>query len=318
MVTEPLSPAERRHARRALVELAEPRAEIGGVSGLAGQLAEAAGDLAQRLGPAAGRVGHQRDVEALVAEVLADGDRRIDARLARRDRHVRGVGDDDGAFHERPAGARIGELGELVAAPRPFRCRARRIRRRRSRRRRTIWRASPAGRSCRCRSRPGSAARPPRATGKRVSRMRWPVIIGSSARQARLHGSRDAHRPCLEETDLDESRRGACGCGTGRRRPGSGRPGRCSRRRPKRRRREALLHDAVRGDDAEDRASGRRCRPDFDGGENANSEATASGSPRGRSSPSKMWPSRPGPSRTDSGRPEPSDHVAGLRPVVSS
>ena len=114
IVTEPSCAAQRRRARRALVELGEPGTEVGGIARFAGQLAQASRDFAQRLGPAAGRVGHQRDVQALVAEILGDRDRRVDARLARGHRHVRRVGDDHRALGQRPAGARVLELRELV------------------------------------------------------------------------------------------------------------------------------------------------------------------------------------------------------------
>jgi hypothetical protein len=53
-------------------------------------------------------------VQALVTEVLGDGDGGIDARLARRDRHVRGVRDDDRAFHQCASRARVDELRELL------------------------------------------------------------------------------------------------------------------------------------------------------------------------------------------------------------
>ena len=59
----------------------------------------------------------------LVAVVLGERDPGVDARLARRDRHVARVRDEDRALHQRGAGARIGEprelvehLGQLVAA----------------------------------------------------------------------------------------------------------------------------------------------------------------------------------------------------------
>ena len=122
---------QRLDQRGALVEVGEPARQVGRIAAFAGQLAEAARHLAQRLGPAAGRVGHQRDVQALVAEVLGDRDRAIDARLACRHRHVRGVGDDHRALHQRPAGARIGRAAETRRARRPSRCRARRSRGRR-------------------------------------------------------------------------------------------------------------------------------------------------------------------------------------------
>ncbi len=50
----------------------------------------------------------------LVAVVLGEGDAGVDARLAGRDRHVRGVGDEDRPLHERAAAARVDERGELL------------------------------------------------------------------------------------------------------------------------------------------------------------------------------------------------------------
>ena len=147
---------QRLDQRRALVELREPRGEVGGIAGFAGQLPEPPRHLAQRLRPAAGGVGHERHVQPLVAEVLGHGDGGIDRGLARGHRHVRGVGDDDRALHELAVGARVDELRAVPPARRPSRCRARRSPGRRSRRRRSPWRALPAARSCRCRSRRGS------------------------------------------------------------------------------------------------------------------------------------------------------------------
>src|SRR5450755_959660 len=56
--------------RCALVEVGETARQVGRVAAFARQLAEAARDLAQRFGPATGGVVHQRDVQALVAEIL--------------------------------------------------------------------------------------------------------------------------------------------------------------------------------------------------------------------------------------------------------
>ena len=50
---------------------------------------------------------------AHVAEVLGDRHPGVDAGLPRHHRHVRGVGDDDGALGERSSGARVRELGQL-------------------------------------------------------------------------------------------------------------------------------------------------------------------------------------------------------------
>ena len=49
---------------------------------------------------------------------------------------------------------------------------------------------------------PGIAACPPRATGKSVSRMRCPVIIGSSAGSRARDRPRLADRPAMEEADI--------------------------------------------------------------------------------------------------------------------
>ena len=98
----------------ALVELGQPGRQVGGVALLGGHLLKPAGDLAQRLAPAAGRVGHERDVVALVAEVLRERDPGVDRRLACGDRHVRGVRDQDGPLHQRRAGPRVDERGELL------------------------------------------------------------------------------------------------------------------------------------------------------------------------------------------------------------
>src|SRR6056297_193718 len=106
--------AQRLHPRGPLVEVRQTGAEIGRVAGLRRQLAEAAGDLPQGLGPAAGGVGHERHVPALVAEILGHGDARVDARLPRRHRHVRRIGNDDRTLHERPAGAGVLQLRQLV------------------------------------------------------------------------------------------------------------------------------------------------------------------------------------------------------------
>ena len=106
--------AEADDGARALVELGEPRRQIGGVALLGRHLLQPARHLAQRLAPAARAVGHQRDVVALVAEVLGDRDPRVDARLACGDRHVARVRDEDRPLHQRRAGARIGELRKLV------------------------------------------------------------------------------------------------------------------------------------------------------------------------------------------------------------
>ena len=106
--------AEADGGARALVELGEPRRQVGGIALLCRHLLEPARHLPQRFPPAARAVGHQRDVVALVAEVLGDRDPRVDARLPRRDRHVARVRDEDRPLHERRARAWIRELRKLV------------------------------------------------------------------------------------------------------------------------------------------------------------------------------------------------------------
>ncbi len=126
-----LGARQRAHPARALVELREPRAQIGRIARLAGQFPEPARDFPQGLRPAAGRIGHERHMQSLVAKVFRHRDRRVDARFARGDRHVGRVGDDDRALHERPPGARVLRASAAHRAPPTFRCRARRSRRRR-------------------------------------------------------------------------------------------------------------------------------------------------------------------------------------------
>ena len=53
-------------------------------------------------------------MQSLIAEVFGHGDRGVDAGLARCHRHVRCVGDDDRALHQRTSGARVHELRELL------------------------------------------------------------------------------------------------------------------------------------------------------------------------------------------------------------
>ena len=108
----PVRRPERLDPSGALVEAREPAAEVCREALLARQLLQAAADLAEGLRPAARRVGQERDVEALVAEVLGDGDPELDGRLAGGNRHVRGVGDQDGPFEEGGPGARVDQAGE--------------------------------------------------------------------------------------------------------------------------------------------------------------------------------------------------------------
>ena len=105
--------AQRLHATGALVEGREPGREVRRVAFLAGHLLESAGDLAERLAPPGGRVGHHGDVVAHVAVVLGQRGAHVDGGLAGGDRHVRRVGDEHGAVHERSTRARVLELREL-------------------------------------------------------------------------------------------------------------------------------------------------------------------------------------------------------------
>ncbi len=105
---------QRAHVPRPLVEGGQLGREPGRIALFRGELVGARRDLAQRLRPAGGRVGDQHGVVAHVAEVLGDGDARVDARLAREHRHVGGVRDQHRALAQRPAGAWILERGELL------------------------------------------------------------------------------------------------------------------------------------------------------------------------------------------------------------
>ena len=97
-----------------LVEIRLSTTEISRVAGLAREFPEAAGDFTQRLCPAAGGVCHQRHAQALVAEILGHRDRGINTGFSRRDRHIRCIGNDDRAFHQRPTGAGVLQLRKLV------------------------------------------------------------------------------------------------------------------------------------------------------------------------------------------------------------
>ena len=109
----PLVLAEHDRPAGPLVEGGEPAGQVRRVALLRRHFLKAGGDLAQRLGPAARGVGHQRHPVAHVAEVLRHRHAGVDAGLARRDRHVGGVGDEDRPLHQRPAVARVLQFGEL-------------------------------------------------------------------------------------------------------------------------------------------------------------------------------------------------------------
>ncbi len=53
-------------------------------------------------------------MQAAVAKILGHGNRRIHTGFPRGDRHVGGIGDNDRAFHQRSARARVFQLGEFV------------------------------------------------------------------------------------------------------------------------------------------------------------------------------------------------------------
>ena len=105
---------ERRDRAAALVKLRQPRRQRGGKTFLGGHFFEPRREFAQRLGPAAGRVGEHGDALAHVAVILGQRDAGVDGDLARGDRHVRGVGDEDRALHQRPAGARVLQFGKFA------------------------------------------------------------------------------------------------------------------------------------------------------------------------------------------------------------
>ena len=110
----PLVAAEALDHARALVELRQTRGKVSGVAFFAGHLFQTTRHFAQRLRPAGGRVGDNCDGVAHVTEVFGDGDAGVDARLTRRDRHIRGVGDEHRALHQTLTRARVDELGELA------------------------------------------------------------------------------------------------------------------------------------------------------------------------------------------------------------
>ena len=99
--------AKRGDAPRPLVEFSKPRRKIRGESFLGGHLLHSAGKLAQCLRPPRRRVCHYRDVHSHIAVILGKRYSRIKRNLARRDRHIRRVGDENRSFHERASRARV-------------------------------------------------------------------------------------------------------------------------------------------------------------------------------------------------------------------
>src|SRR5690606_5208606 len=63
-------------------------------------LSQTSGDLTKSLSPTRSRVGHHGNVHAHVAEVLGQGDTRVDGRLTSGHRHVGGVGHERSALHD--------------------------------------------------------------------------------------------------------------------------------------------------------------------------------------------------------------------------
>ena len=98
---------------RALIELSQTGGEVGGVALFTGHLFQTAGHLTQSLSPTGGGVCKDGDVIAHVAEVLGYRDAGVYRGFTRRNRHIRGVCDENGALHQRLAVARVLEFGEL-------------------------------------------------------------------------------------------------------------------------------------------------------------------------------------------------------------
>ena len=108
-----LSPVPQPDDSRPLVEARYRRFEVGGERFLAGNLFKAARHLAQGLRPAARRVGQQQHVKPHLPVVLGQRYRRVQRRLARRDRHGRCVADDYRPLHQRFSRFRVYQLGEF-------------------------------------------------------------------------------------------------------------------------------------------------------------------------------------------------------------
>ena len=110
----PLFPAERGHRSPALVELGQAQRQAPGEAFLGRHFLQAHGHLPQGLGPPAGGVGEDGHVVAHVPVIFGHRDPGVDGNFARRHRHIRGVRDEDGALHQRAAGARVLELGKFA------------------------------------------------------------------------------------------------------------------------------------------------------------------------------------------------------------
>ena len=165
---------------------------------------------------------------------------------------------------------------------------------------------------------PGIAAWPPRATGNSVSRMRWPVIIGSSAGSRSRTGrvcrtgqrwkkpiSRVAPSPVLIVQSLASGVYAPSAAMRSTVPPKSGGSRHC-----------CLMPAPGSSPNGWPAAT---LSPAFTSGRNPIfSGALYSAVSSGRSSPSKMRPSRPGPSCTESADPVPCTASPGRRPVVSS
>ena len=154
----------------------------------------------------------------------------------------------------------------------------------------------------------GIAALPPCATGNRPSRMRWPVTSGACAVNAPRHRPRLAHRPDVAHRQFAQAAatvaQHADRCVVGKY---AGRDDRLDDA-PRVRRRQAALR-ATRGvPDAPrlaDHRAGCQQGTDGDGAPKCRRLAAALRMPgctkadsapdSGRSRPSKMWPSKPGP-----------------------
>ncbi len=118
-----LGRAQAFHRTRALVESGGAGSEIRGVAFFTRHFLKASGHFTHRFGPAGCGVRHESDVVAHVTVVLGDGDAGVDACFTRGHRHIRCIGDEHRALHERLAGIWVDEvrefgehLGHLVAA----------------------------------------------------------------------------------------------------------------------------------------------------------------------------------------------------------
>ena len=116
-------PAQRHNTAGAFIELGQTGTQVSRVAFLTGHLFQTAGHFTKSLGPTAGRVSHQGDGITHIAEVLGDGDTGVNRGLTGRNRHIRGIGDQNGAVHQGLAALGIFQgrefvqnIGHLVAA----------------------------------------------------------------------------------------------------------------------------------------------------------------------------------------------------------